>query len=164
MKQCAFKFGCVLVMIVAYSYVSCTVDRVTNDIVVYVNQGIIDIAELERQSLAGYAAVTGENYTSDRDIHEALDRCVIPLYGKFLKQLRTIRPSTEEVRQIHAIYIKGAEAVYRGFVIKKIGIETGDWGLIALANSEIDSGREDTDKWREAIFAISKAHNVNQNR
>jgi hypothetical protein len=149
-------------VIVGYNFSSCTIDRVANDIVVYVNQGIIDIAELERQSLAGYAAVTGENYTSDLDTYEALDRCVIPLYGKFLKQLREIRPITDEVRQIHAIYIKGAEAVYRGFIIKKIGLETGDSKLISLSNSEIDSGRGDTEKWREALFALSKAHNVIQ--
>ncbi len=142
----------------------CATDKVAKDLVTYVNQGILDIAELERSSLDRYAAVRGENYTTDQRVYEALRDDVIPQYKRFLDLLREIKPETEEVRKLHGIYIQGAECLYNGFKTKMLGLEKKDEYLIGLGNEQIEKGRQENERWRNALIALNKAHNIKQEK
>ncbi len=69
-----------------------------------------------------------------------LDIIVIPTYKRFLHLLRKIDPPIEEVRQLHAIFIRGAEQLYSGFKIKMIGLEKMDQNIIRVADENIRNG------------------------
>jgi len=148
--------------LLCFFLVSCVTDKVARDLVDYVNQGILSIAELERSSLERYASVRGKNYTTDQRVYEALRDDVIPQYKRFLELLREINPNTEEVRKLHGIYIRGAEDIYRGFKKKMFGLEKKDEHLIRLANEQIEKGREENEKWRRELLALNKAHGIKQ--
>ena len=77
------------------------------DLVKYVNQDILDIAQLEQKALESYSSVTGKNYTTNARIYKALKDDVIPHYRHFVDLLRDINPKTQEVRELHGIYIRG---------------------------------------------------------
>jgi hypothetical protein len=141
---------------------SCATDKVARDLVIYVNQGILGIAELERSSLKRYASVRGENYTTDQRVYEALRDDVIPQYKRFLDLLREIKPETEEIRRLHGIYIRGAEYLCKGFKTKMLGLEKKDEHLIRLGNEQIEKGREENERWRNELLALNKAHNIKQ--
>ena len=144
--------------------VGCTHDRIAVDLVAYVNQGILSIADLEGISLERYAAVTDKNYISDEAVYKALKNEILPNYRRFLDLLCNINPQTQEVRQLHVLYIRGAEMICSGFKIKKFGLEKKDNVLIRAANLEINKGRIETEKWRRELIALYQLHGVVQKR
>ena len=140
----------------------CVADNVAWDLMTYMNQGILSIAELERRPLERYALVRGEHYTTDQRVYTALEEDIIPEYKRFLDLLQQIEPKTEEVRKLHWVYIQGSKCIYRGFKIKMIGLENGDEVLIRWANEEIEKGRKENEKWRMELMSLYKAHGIEQ--
>jgi hypothetical protein len=130
------------------------------DLVNYTNQGLLNIAELERRSLETYASVIGENYTTDQRVYEALRDFVIPVYKRFLDALRDIRPENEEIKRVHSIYIQGAGLIYDGFNMKMLGIENGNEDIIIQGNERIEKGREEVERWRLELIELYKKHGV----
>jgi hypothetical protein len=155
------KAKIVACLIVACVVLGCgTFDPVRRDLASYVNQGILNIAELEQESLKRYGAVTGPNYTTPERVYEALKNNVIPLYKRFLKGLRQIQPETEEVKKVHKTYIIGAEYLYEGFKEKMYGIELNNEAVILSANRKIERGAAENRKWREELFALAQEHGL----
>lgn len=130
------------------------------DLVDYVNQDILGITQLENRALADYAAVTGKNYTNDQALLAALNDQVIPLYKRFLDLLRKVAPRQQEIAQLHALYVSGAEDLYAGFNLIRTGVEQADEHLVRAANSKIENGRKKTERWRAQLLALYEAHGV----
>lgn len=144
-------WGLVFCLSVFSLAISCTEKQIPYDIIQYVNRDMLNISQLEVNALKCYASVTDENYTTDERVHEALKSVVVPYYGRFTELLRDISPETDELKRIHAFYVKGAESMYNGFKAKMIGIEKNDENLINLANSQIIAGRDQTLKWQSEL-------------
>ena len=140
--------------------VCCASNKAGLELVNYVNQGILGIADLERISLEHYASVTGKNYTTDKRVYDVLKDQVVPVYKRFLDGLRDIRAKDEALKRLHGVYIKGAELLYSGFKMKMLGIEKKDRNLIILSNEKIEKGRVENERWRKELMAISKQHGV----
>jgi hypothetical protein len=138
----------------------CATDRVATDLAAYLNQGVMNIAELEQKSLEHYAAATGSNYTSDENVYNALKDHVIPLYRRFIEGLRTLRPETKEVRDLNRIYIDGAQSMYEGFKLKMVGIEQNETNIIVAGNHKIEEGRVRTEKWRNELAGLANKHGL----
>jgi hypothetical protein len=139
---------------------SCATDRATMDLVKYVNQDILDIAQLEQKALESYASVTGKNYTTNARVYKALKDDVIPHYRQFVDLLRDINPKTQEVRELHGIYIRGTEYLYKGFREKMFGLEIRDVYLVRAANTQIEKGRVETDRWRKELADLCRHYGV----
>jgi hypothetical protein len=133
-----------------------------NDIVNYVNQGLISIAELEEKSLESYASVTGENATTDKKLLETLRDFVIPTYKRFVTGLKNIPIENQEVRQVNAIYIKAAEMKLEGFQTIMLGLENNDIAIIQQGNKKLDEGSAELDRWRTELNELYKKHGVAQ--
>lgn len=142
------------------SVLCCATDPVGLDLVTYINQGILNIAQLENRALESYAAVTGENYTSEDRVYWALKDNVIPNYKLFLDLLREIDPETDEVKIMHGTYVRGAEHLYRGFRTKMLALEANDRYVMRAANEEIEKGRQETEKWRQQLVYLQEGHGV----
>lgn len=147
----AIFWGLVFCLSVFSLIISCTGKQIPYDIIQYVNRDMLNISQMEVNALKCYASVTDENYTTDERVHEALKNVVVPYYKRFTELLREISPKTDELKQIHALYINGAESMYNGFKAKMIGIEKSDDNLINLANSQIIAGRNQTLKWKSEL-------------
>lgn len=139
---------------------SCTSQRIAMDLVTYVNQGILNIAQLEGTALEGYASVTGENFTNAEAVRLMLQDVVIPNYGRFLQLLRGIHPKEDEIRRLHGIYVWGAERMYAGFRTKLLGIERDDEAIMMAGNREIEDGRMETERWREALKELYRKYGI----
>jgi hypothetical protein len=138
----------------------CATDKVAIDLTNYLNQGVLNIAELEEKSLAHYASVTGGNYKNDQTTYEALRDYVIPLYRRFIRGLRALQPETEEVRNLNRIYIDGADSLLGGFKLILLAIETQDSSLIRPANDYLEKGRLENERWRKELIALAGKHEV----
>ena len=147
-----------------FSIVGCAANPIAVDLAGYVNQGVLNIAELESASLERYASVTGANYTDDKKAYETLNNEVIPLYGRFLDNLKKITPAEDEVKKLHSIYIRGAEMLYQGFRMKALGIEKNDPAIIRMANEKIEQGAAENARWRSVIMAMYKKYGVAEDK
>lgn len=127
-----------------------------NDIVTYVNQGLIAIAELEQKSLDSYASITGKNATTDLKLLDTLRDFIVPTYKRFLTGLRAIKPETQEVRKVHSIYVKAAESTLEGFQTLMIGLENNDQKIIQQGNKKLEEGRLGIEQWRIELTELSK--------
>lgn len=152
-------FG-ILVLAVCLAVTGCGANRVGQGISDYVNKDILPISELETRALARYASVVGKNYTSDEAVYDALKNDVIPLYERFLNDLKRIRPTEKEVVRLHGLLVSGAENIYQGFRLKMVGIEQKDDSIIRAGNSKIEEGRKENERWREELIASAKKHGV----
>lgn len=121
------------------------------EVVEYVNQGILSIAELEAKSLERYASVTGANYTTKEKVYEALKDFVVPTYGRFVDNLRNVNSEVEDIRRVHGIYIRAAETILDGFKTKMLGIENDDDGIIIQGNNKIEEGSLEIQRWRSEL-------------
>ena len=139
----------------------CAANRVPRDLAAYMNQGILNISELETKSLMRYASVNCQQCDiTDEEIYNTLKHEVIPNYKRFLYLLREIRPETEDVRKVHAMFIQGAEMIDSGFKIKMIGIEKKDKHLIRVGDGRIDSGMLKIYEWKKKLAVLFKEHDV----
>lgn len=138
----------------------CATDRVSTDLAVYLNQGVMNLAELEQKSLERYAAVTGDNYTSDESVYHALRDQVIPLYRRFLEGLRALRPETDEVRFLNRMIVEAARAMYDGFKLKMVGIEQNEISMINAGNQKIDEARIRIEKWQMELVGLANRHGL----
>lgn len=169
MKRYGFSI-IALTLMSCFSMGGCATDKVgsariitgpaAKDLVKYANQGLMMIAELERRSLERYAAVTGENYTTDQRVYNELKDFVIPTYKRFLNELKNIRPENEEVINLHRIYIGGADLIYEGFKIKMMGIENKNESIIISGNEKIEKGRDEINRWNLERIELYKKHGV----
>ncbi len=140
----------------------CAGKNIASDLVIYVNNGILDIAGLETEALKKYASVTGRNYTSEEALYETLKNDVIPVYNKYLELLKNIRVETPEVGQLHAVYIQVAETMYKGFVLKKRALESKDESRLSYANGQIEKGRAETERWRGKLLELCERYGVKE--
>lgn len=141
-------------------WTACARDLAALQLARYVNQDILTIAELEQKPLERYAAVTGENYTSDRNVRQALENFVVPYYGRFLDSLRRIHPPNEELAALHGVYLQGAELLYAGFRTKLAGIEAGDEAVIRAGNGKIEAGRVKIAEWRTGLDRLYQKYDA----
>ncbi len=150
----------ILTLALACFSAGCATDKVALDLTNYLNQGVLNIAELEEKSLARYASVTGGNYKDDQTTYEALRDYVIPLYRRFIRGLRALQPETQEVRDLNRIYIDGADSLLEGFKLILLAIETQDGSLIRPANEYLEKGRLGNERWRKELVALASEHGV----
>ena len=150
----------IFALVLACVSAGCATDKVALDLTNYLNQGVLNIAELEEKSLAHYAAVTGSNYKNDQTAYEALRDYVIPLYKRFVRGLRALQPETQEVRNLNRIYIDGADSLLEGFKLVMLAIETQDASLIRPANEYLEKGRFENERWRNELIALAGKHGV----
>ena len=148
------------VLVVCFFLLGCATDKVAWDLVNYVNQDILGIAELERRPLERYALAREDNHATEQKVYNVLKEDVLPEYKRFFNLLKQIEPETEEVRKLHHIYIRGTECIYRGFRTKMAGLEKKDELIIRAANEEIERGRIKNEKWRRELLALFKEHGI----
>ncbi len=151
---------CIFPLALLFAIFGCATDKVAYDLTNYLNQGVLNIAELEQKSLARYASVTGSHYRDDQTLYEALRDYVMPLYKRFIRGLRALRPETEEVRGLNRIYIDGAESLLEGFKLIMLAIEKHDSSLIRPANENLEKGRLENERWRKELMALAGKHGV----
>ena len=146
-------------MILSVVY-GCAPKPVAKELVNYINQDVLSIAELEEIALTSYASVSGENYQSDQLFYQTLKINVLPVYKRFVSLLHEIDPQSEPVRNLHAIYSRAAETRLRGFETVMIGLYNRDIEMIHAANKMLAKGEEETERWRNELKKMYESYDI----
>jgi hypothetical protein len=138
----------------------CLGGPVQDDILNYVNDELSTARDLEVQAITSYEGVSGANYQDDQTMYDALVNKVIPNYTEFIKELESVTIETEELEEIHALYIAGAKLQYDGFLIVVEALEKQDANLIEEANKLLNEGRETINDYNAKMKELAKEHDV----
>ncbi|WP_160724300.1 hypothetical protein [Bacillus sp. USDA818B3_A] len=138
----------------------CFNDPVQDDLMNYVNKEIKQAGKLEAAAVSAYEGVAGANYKDDQTMYDALTKEVIPNYNEFIQELDSVKIETDELREIHEIYIEGADIQYKAFVTIKQAIEEQDPALIQEANDMLADARERIQDYKSKLNKLAKEHNV----
>jgi len=138
----------------------CFADPVQEELLVYLNEELPAITNLEEDAIAAYESATGANYTSDLDLYDVLSLDVIPTYQQFTDKLEAIRLKTDEVRGVHEIYIEGANLQYNAFNKIISALEEQDRGMIEEANTMLDEARKLLRDFDHGIEKLAEEHNI----
>ena len=146
-------FGCLLVL------AGCG-GPVQDDILNYINEDLKSAQNLEVKAVSAYEGVAGANYTDDQTMHNALVNEVIPTYTKLLNELESVSIETDELKEIHAIYLSGAQKQFSAFEKIIEAIEKQDTGIIDEANKLLEEGRLQIEDYNDKLDALAEENNV----
>jgi hypothetical protein len=138
----------------------CFSDAVQDDLINYANNEMITAAELEDTAISAYDNVSGANYTDDETMYAALVDVVIPNYNEFISELNDVNVKTDELREIHEIYIKGADTQYNAFVKITRALEEQDTSMIEEANGMLDEAKRNLRDYQHKLTNLASEHEV----
>ncbi|MBT2733859.1 hypothetical protein J7E66_03715 [Bacillus sp. ISL-7] len=138
----------------------CSNDPVQDDLLNYVNKEMKEAGKLERAAVSAYEGVSGTNYQDDQTMYDVLNNDVIPNYNEFIKALDSVKIKTDEVREIHEIYIEGADIQFKAFAIIKQALEEQDANLIQKANDMLADARKHIRNYQTKLDKLAKEHDV----
>ena len=142
----------------------CFSDPVQDDLLNYVNKEMKQAGKLEAAAVSAYEGVSGANYKDDQTMYDALTKEVIPNYNEFIKELDSVKIETDELQEIHEIYIEGADIQYKAFVIIKQALEEQDPALVQEANDMLADAREHIRNYKSKLNKLAKDHDVKINQ
>lgn len=138
----------------------CSSDPVQDDLLNYVNKEMKEAGKLEKAAISAYDGVSGSNYQDDQTMYNVLINDVIPNYNEFIKELDSVKIETDEVREIHEIYIEGADIQFNAFAIIKQALEEQDANLIQKANDMLADARKHIRDYQTKLDHLAKEHDV----
>ena len=142
----------------------CFSDPVQDDLLNYVNKEMKQAGKLEAAAVSAYEGVSGANYKDDQTMYDALTKEVIPNYNEFIKELDSVNIETDELQEIHEIYIEGADIQYKAFVTIKQALEEQDPALVQEANDMLADARDHIRDYKNKLNKLAKDHDVKINQ
>jgi hypothetical protein len=149
-----------IVLLCCWSVIQCTLRPIPRDLTVYINRDVDGIAGLEEQGLKRYTELTGKNYISDQALRQALESQVIPAYARFSVLADEIKPRTEPVQQLHALYRRAAELRLQAFRIILLAIDTQDPDLVRQANRMLERAQQRITQWQASLDQMARQYGL----
>jgi hypothetical protein len=138
----------------------CFNDPVQDDLLNYVNKEMKQAGKLEAEAISAYESETGANYQDDQKLYDVLTKKVIPTYNDFIQELDSVKIETDELKEIHQIYIEGANIQYRAFLKIKQALEAQDPAMIQEANDMLADARKYIMEYKSKLNQLAKEHDV----
>lgn len=133
---------------------------VQDDIVNYINEELKTAQTLEDKAVAAYEGVAGVNYTDDQTMYDAMVNEVIPNYEELLTELENVSIETDELKEIHDIYLSGAKLQFSAFEKIVEALEKQDSSLVDEANKLLEEGRLQIEDYNKKLDELAKENNV----
>jgi hypothetical protein len=151
---------CILAIIIPIIFCSCSKGKQKKELINYINVELPEISLLEEKSINEYNMAAGQNYESDSKLYDVLKSKVIPDYTEFIIKLKDIKIETEELKEIHQIYIDASNLQLEAFNFILKAIDNQDSAYITEANKKLDEARSKLTVYRNKLFEIAEKYNV----
>lgn len=150
-----------LVLFIPFILIGCDKNNeVHDDLFSYINDQLPRVIVLENEALDHYLSIVGENYTSDDESFSVLKKLVIPKYTEFVTELEKITPKTDEVKEVHAIYVDAAKQHLSSFEMFKVALEKKDADMVDKANKSLSDARKKIDTFKDALYKLASKNNI----
>lgn len=129
-------FICFFVVTFMFFITGCE-SEVKSDFKHFLNVDLLKISENETSAITQFNQITLQREDTDsyyQRMYSLLSTSILPNYETFVKELGDIKPETNDVRQLHQIYLRGAQKQLEAFKLFKQGIEEKNEYKITEAN------------------------------
>ncbi|BDH60648.1 hypothetical protein MTP04_07780 [Lysinibacillus sp. PLM2] len=133
---------------------------VTEELLSYVNEDLVPLAEKETEILEEYASVTGENYTDDETTYYHISDVILPLYTDFIEDIEALKFESTEIRDVHELFIQAHNTQYNGIVQVMSAIENQDYDMMIQANEKLEEGRTGLRDYQYELQDLAKKYDV----
>ncbi|MBE4909964.1 hypothetical protein IMZ08_18160 [Bacillus luteolus] len=133
--------------------------KVKSELNSYIEE-IGQLNEVQNTLLAEYE----QGFVEETDNEVALNHLneeIIPPFETFLQDTRSVQLETEEVKNLHAIYIEAMEIQLEVFTDFKQSLETDNDALFDEANNKVDQVNELLDQHENQFKDLTKEYNIN---
>lgn len=144
----------ILTIITLVLLTGCT-DPVKEDLSNYISNEIQKTNTLEKEIIDEYEKNINTEYFS-----QALNDVVIPKYTEFLSLLKSIKPKTEEIIELHDLYVKGAKKQLEAFEVIKTGLESKDNNIIESGNKLLNESEKYMSDYKKILLNLVNKHNI----
>jgi hypothetical protein len=138
----------------------CKQNDVQKDLINYYNNGLAQIGTEEGEAISAYQGATGSNYKDDATLYDVMKNTVVPKYEAFKKKLEALQPKTDEVKELHKIYLDGVDKQYKGFLLVIEALEKQDANIIDQANNILNEGGQIIGNFNTQLDEMLKKHDV----
>jgi len=138
----------------------CGSDPIQDDLISYINEGVLSVADEEKRILAEYASLNAEN-ADDETFSNRLNESIIPAYQNYVEKVTDIKPKTKEVRALHEILIEIVNTQMSAFVTMVDALEKQNFSLVEQANGQLDQVSKLTKDYHEKLADLAKDYKVN---
>lgn len=134
--------------------------EVQDDILNYINVELPKLVELESTVIEGYESVTGDNYTDDETLYNALQNEIIPSSLDLIDAAEEIVPETEDVRVVHEIYLSAINKENSAFTTILSAIENQDYDKVSLANDKLTDARKELRDFNSNLDDLAEDNDI----
>lgn len=111
------------------------------------------ISILEEEATRAYSNVTGDNYKDDTTIYNTLSNIVIPKYQVYSQELMNISPNTQELRNVHGLYVEGVNLQLKAMQMYQTALIKKDKALMNEGDQIMQLGKQ---KIQDFLIEIKK--------
>ena len=133
---------------------------VKSDLFNYINVELNNVVQIEKEVLSSYENVISKDSFSYDELRDLLVTDIIPKYTNFVEQLKSIKPSTEEVKNVHNHYISGSEKQLNAFKVLLEGINEKDNQKIKSIDTILVQARDDMTLFQEEIITLANRYKL----
>ncbi len=154
-------FSQILVIVIIVSLSACTTP-LQKELLKYTNEDWPEAAKLENKAMDSYYSVSGENYTDDLTMYNAISKEVLPRYKVFIEKLESISENLkeEEVIKLNKACIKIAYQQYEGFETIVEALEQQDPDKIQEAKAILSKAEAEKNKWQKDYEKLCEENNI----
>lgn len=135
-------------------------DPVQQEIFHYVNEEVNPISNLEEEAVDYLSSVTGSNYVDDETFYYTMSEEVLPRYDQFVHRLEGIELESEELNEIHALFVEGARLQRESMLLSLQGVEQGDEAVVDEANRLLAEGKAKIDEYIAAMETLTEEYQI----
>lgn len=132
---------------------------VQDDLLDYINNDMQTVAELESKTVDLYDEAR-EDTASDYEMYLMLRDEVLPVAREWSEATEDIEVETEEVREVHELYIKMVNENCSGMTLMLSALENQDYAQITQANEKLDSARKLGRDYQAELSKLMEEHDV----
>lgn len=132
----------------------------TDELLNYINEEMLPLADKEEEILNEYGAVTGANYVDDFTTYTHLADIVTPLYQDFIADIEAVEFKSSEIKDVHEIFIDAHNTQYNAIIKMLSALETQDYDLAIEANEMLEEGRAGMRDYQYELQELAEKYNV----
>ena len=130
------------------------------ELIDYINKEIPPIAKLETKVTNEYEAVSGDNFSNDQVMQDALLNEIIPNSSKLIDTAEAVVIVNKQLRDAHEIYIAAINKQHNAFNLIVNALNTADVEMVSKANILLSEARKGMRNFLSEINNLKKEYNV----
>jgi hypothetical protein len=141
---------------------SCS-DKVADELLTYNNQQVVPLSTELESNNDKYNKVIEDvraERISDSEMYRKIDDEILPEFNKISDKVRAIEPESEEIQQVHDIFVSAVTTRHDCYTEIMSGLNKEDLSVITHANEKLNESEQLFTKFRRELNKLKAKHNI----